>query len=295
MMRFLLAAAALVLLESAAYAGNAHTGSGAGATSTSVANSTSGSRSSATTTVNITEVNSSVGTTGGITGTGGTGTTGSGGAGPSGTGTSGTRGTGSIGSGGAGTTGSRRTTAYEPATGSSSSTTSDSEQYIGYGGGYTVHNTPDVIPPNVAGGNACAVGASGGIAVAGLGLAGGATWADRACERRQQAALMYNMGEPKVAFELMCQDDNVRAAMKAAGKPCSVDVVTPAANATSAPVAAMPMQPAAMPAIVIAAAPAPANAAAPTHTGAVRPAWCAQAKSDDEQSRSYIAKVCGPT
>ena len=35
-----------------------------------------------------------------------------------------------------------------------------SDQYIGYGGGYTVRNTPEVIPPSIVGGNACAVGAS---------------------------------------------------------------------------------------------------------------------------------------
>ena len=29
------------------------------------------------------------------------------------------------------------------------------------------------------------------------------------------------MGEPKVALELMCQDDNVRAAMRLSGKPCA--------------------------------------------------------------------------
>ncbi len=39
--------------------------------------------------------------------------------------------------------------------------TGRTEQYIGYGGSYTVRNTPEVIPPGIVGGNACAIGASG--------------------------------------------------------------------------------------------------------------------------------------
>ncbi len=124
--------------------------------------------------------------------------------------------------------------------GSSSTGATDpsSEQYISYGGGYTVRNTPAVIPPSVVGGNACAVGASGGMSVAGFGIAAGSTWADRACERRQQAALLFNMGESKVALELMCQDDHVRDAMKLSGKPCSADIpVAQAPAVVAVPVA----------------------------------------------------------
>lgn len=95
-----------------------------------------------------------------------------------------------------------------------------------------------MIPPSVVGGNACAVGASGGMSVAGFGIAAGSTWADRACERRQQAALLFNMGESKVALELMCQDDHVRDAMKLSGKPCSADIpVAQAPAVVAVPVA----------------------------------------------------------
>ena len=117
-------------------------------------------------------------------------------------------------------------------TASDPSSTGKSEQYIGYGGGYTVRNTPEVIAPSIVGGNPCAVGASGGLSLPGFGLAAGATWADKACERRQQAALLFNMGEQKVAVELMCQDDNVRSAMRLGGKPCTTDV--PLAQAPAA-------------------------------------------------------------
>jgi hypothetical protein len=134
---------------------------------------------------------------------------------------------------------------------------------VNYSGSYTVRNTPEVIPPSIVGGNACAVGASAGMSMAGFGIAGGATWADKQCERRQQAALLFNMGEQQVALALMCQDDNVRAAMRVGGKPCTGDV--PVAAVAPAPVAqAVAPAPAARAVSVAAAAPAkPA-----------RPEWC---------------------
>jgi hypothetical protein len=141
-------------------------------------------------------------------------------------------------------------------TGSSGTTDPSSYQYIGYGGGYTVRNTPEVIPPNVVGGNPCAIGASAGLSMAGFGIAGGATWADRQCERRQQAALLFNIGKPKAATELLCQDDNIRAALRVAGEPCVADA-PPVAAAAVAPVpATAPLVP-------------PAAPAKP-----IRPEWC---------------------
>lgn len=142
-----------------------------------------------------------------------------------------------------------------------------SGQYIGYGGSLTVRNTPEVIPPNVVGGNPCAVGASGGVSAPGLGLALGSTWADKACERRQQAALLFNMGEPQVALELLCQDDNVRAAMKLGGKPCTADTV--------------------------ATVHAPALATAEPSSARPKPRWCAKAAPSTEASKAYVAQMCG--
>jgi hypothetical protein len=164
---------------------------------------------------------------------------------------------------------------------SGSTTTAGSEQYIGYGGGYTVRNTPEVVPPNVVGGNACAVGASGGLSLAGFGIAGGATWADRACERRQQAALLFNIGEQKVALELMCQDGSVRSAMKVAGKPCAVDV--PVAQAAPTPAA---VQVAAAPAVVQVAAMTPVHAEP-------KPDWCTRAAPTTDASKAYVVQICG--
>jgi len=142
---------------------------------------------------------------------------------------------------------------------------------IHYSGGYTVHNVPEVIPPNVVGGNPCAVGASGGLAVAGFGIAAGGTWADRACERRQQAALLFNMGEQKVALELMCQDDNVRSAMKLGGKPCLADI--PLAQAPVA--AAVAQAPSATPLTPVATAAPPQRA---------RPEWCYTASPAEQRA-----------
>ncbi|HUN38701.1 MAG TPA: hypothetical protein VMU81_00275 [Acetobacteraceae bacterium] len=160
---------------------------------------------------------------------------------------------------------------------------------VSYSGSYTVHNTPEVIPPNVMGGNTCAVGAAGGLALAGFGIAGGGTWADRACERRQQAALLFNIGEPEAAIELMCQSDDVRAAMKTAGKPCRADIAaaiavpaTPVAQQTGATVQGA--------AVIAAASAAPAEAAGPV---APRPAWCSHAAPSTEPSILYVKKMCG--
>jgi hypothetical protein len=121
--------------------------------------------------------------------------------------------------------------------------------------------------------NPCSVGASGGLAVAGFGIAAGGTWADKACERRQQAALLFNMGEQKVALELMCQDDNVRTAMKVGGKPCAADI--PVAQA---PMAVSVAQAPAAPVIPVAMTAAPLQ---PT-----RPEWCYTASLAEQRAHA---------
>lgn len=157
---------------------------------------------------------------------------------------------------------------------------------INYTGGYTVRNTPEVMPPSVVGGNTCAIGVSGGLALPGFGIAGGATWADKACERRQQAALLYNMGEHKVAYALMCQDDHVRQAMREAGEACLQDRPVAAASAGVAATA-----PAAAPAPVVTTVATPPQA---------KPTWCTPAtvspahlKMLSEGQRLYIRLHCG--
>jgi len=103
---------------------------------------------------------------------------------------------------------------------------------IRYSGSYTVHNTPDVYAPPIAGGaNPCVVGVSAGGAVAGFGISFGLTRNDDGCERRNTAALLHNMGEREVAQEVLCETESVRQARLRAGRPCYIDRVAQAAAA----------------------------------------------------------------
>ncbi|MGH7086871.1 MAG: hypothetical protein ACREFN_17990 [Acetobacteraceae bacterium] len=106
---------------------------------------------------------------------------------------------------------------------------------VTYGGGYTVRNVPEVIPPSWGGQNVCAVGASGGVAVAGFGVSFGGMWSDSGCERRNSAVVLYQMGEHKAAVALMCQDQHVATAMQEAGDPCPGAVRAAALTPPAAP------------------------------------------------------------
>ena len=133
----------------------------------------------------------------------------------------------------------------------------DPSGYVLSGGGSsteTLRNVPEIIAPNISGGNPCLVGVAGGVAVAGFGMTLGGGWEDAGCERRNSAALLNNIGEKPVAVALMCQDAKVRQAFAEAGEPCLADrppqVATVAATQTDAAVirrqqtAAMPPAPA---------------------------------------------------
>jgi hypothetical protein len=290
MKSILLAATALAMLCGPAFAQTSQSNSGSNATvntasgsqSQSVSNprvnvignpigngaSSSNSGAKATSNTRSASRAAAVGNTTNVTVSGYAGVDGSGNSTGSGSTGSGSTGSGSNGAAGTGSNGS-----------SSGNTGSNS---VNYGGSYTIRNTPEVIPPSVVGGNPCAVGASGGLSLPGFGVALGGTWADKACERRQQAALLFNMGEQKVAYEMMCQDDNVRAAMRSASKPCIADTApvaqAPAPTMAQAPAVQAPAAP-----IVMAAVHTPA---------APRPEWCARAKPDTEASKAYFAQIC---
>ncbi len=110
---------------------------------------------------------------------------------------------------------------------------------VTYGGGYTVHNTPDVQAPVFTGGtNACTVSAGVGGSIAGFGLAGGMSWSDRACEKRAQSAMLYLEGQHVAAVALLCQFADVAKAMTAAGTPCPG---SPLARAAAFPVRRTPV------------------------------------------------------
>jgi hypothetical protein len=292
MKSILLAATALAMLCGPAFAQTSQSNSGSNATvntasgsqSQSVSNprvnvignpigngaSSSNSGAKATSNTRSAARSAAVGNTTNVTVTGYAGVDGSGNStrsGGSGGGTGRSGGTGS--SSGTGSSG-------DPSTGTTGG------GYLDYGGSYTIRNTPEVIAPSVVGGNPCPVGASGGVSLPGFGVALGGTWADKACERRQEAALLFNMGENKVAVELMCQDDSVRNAMRVSGRPCTADIQPVAsAPAPTAMAASLPTPPAQ---IVLATA----------HTAtAPRPDWCAKAAPTTEASKDYVARVCG--
>lgn len=108
------------------------------------------------------------------------------------------------------------------------------------GGTTTVRNTPEIVAPNISGGNPCLVGVSGGGAGPGIGITLGFGYSDKGCERRNDAAVLSNLGQKEVAVALMCQDGNVRQAFLAAGHPCPQDQRV----ATLAPTQAMGVDPA---------------------------------------------------
>ena len=291
MRSILLAASALAMLCGPAFAqtsqsnseSNATVNTASGSQSQSVSNpkvnvignpicngaSSSNSGAKATSNTRSASRSAAVGNTTNVTVTGYAGVDGSGNSTRSGGGTSRSGGTGS--SSGTGSSG-------DPSTGTTGGGS------LNYGGSYTIRNTPEVIAPSVVGGNPCSVGASGGVSLPGFGVTLGGTWADKACERRQEAALLFNMGENKVAVELMCQDDSVRNAMRVSGKPCSADI-QPVASAPAAAPTAMAASLSAPPAQIVLAA---------AHTAtAPRPDWCIKAAPTTEASKDYVARVCG--
>lgn len=279
MRALLLAATALALLGGSAYAQTSNSGSN----STTTVNTSSGSQSSSVSNPRVNVIGNPIGN-GASSSTSGAKST------SSSRSNSRSAAVGNVTNVYAGYTGT--TTDPSSSTTGTAGTGGDPTVNMNYSGSYTVRNTPEVIPPNVMGGNPCAVGASGGLSMPGFGLAMGATWADRACERRQQAALLFNMGEQKVALELMCQDDNIRSAMRVAARPCTADTPAPVSQA---PAATAPVAQAAAPAVIAVAASAPAKPVviASAMPAAPKPEWCARAKPDTEASRAYVAQACG--
>lgn len=85
-------------------------------------------------------------------------------------------------------------------------------------------NTPDAIAPSIAGGSICGVGGSAALSLAGIGLGGGVMAEGENCVRRQNAALLYNMGASGAAKALLCQDTVFSNAFAQAGQPCAADV-----------------------------------------------------------------------
>jgi hypothetical protein len=290
--QILLAATALAMLSGAAFAQTSTSGSASNATNTS------GSQSSAVSSPRVTVSGNTVSngtsaSTSGAKSVANTRSSSGASANPRLTSTTATNVYVTDPNGGSGTSGAgtAATSPSTPGAGTAATSPATSNLNTNYSGSYTVRNTPEVIAPNVMGGNPCAVGASGGVALPGFGITAGGTWADKACERRQQAALLFNMGEPMVARELMCQDEQVRKAMLSGGKPCVADtMVSQAATPAAVVQQAVPAVPVASP--IKAASADPARAAAAGLPVTPTPEWCKRAAPSTDASKAYVAQVC---
>lgn len=84
---------------------------------------------------------------------------------------------------------------------------------------------PSAIAPSINSMNndLCAVGVAGAAQTQILGIAIGATFRDKNCERLKLAKNLYDMGMKVAAVATLCQDERVFVAMHAAGTPCPID------------------------------------------------------------------------
>lgn len=71
----------------------------------------------------------------------------------------------------------------------------------------------------------CMGSTSAGGQGVGFGLSLGITWHDADCERRNDAAMLYNMNLHKAAVSLMCQNENIAKAMRLAHTPCPAEAI----------------------------------------------------------------------
>lgn len=91
-----------------------------------------------------------------------------------------------------------------------------------------IRSAPTVYVPSVATGNVCALGASAGGSWIAASIAFGMSWESMQCERRQAAALLWNMNTPEsraAAKEVICNTPEIRAAYAVIGSPCARDLM----------------------------------------------------------------------
>jgi hypothetical protein len=89
-------------------------------------------------------------------------------------------------------------------------------------------SAPTVYVPGISTGNVCALGASGGASWIAASIGFGISWESMQCERRQTAALLWNMGTPEAraaAKEVLCNSPEIRAAYRIIGSPCAADMM----------------------------------------------------------------------
>jgi hypothetical protein len=103
-----------------------------------------------------------------------------------------------------------------------------------------IRSAPLLYVPSVNTGNVCALGASAGASWIASAFAFGVSWESMQCERRQTAALLWNMNTPEsraAAKEVICNSPEIRAAYKVVGSPCAADMAQAASVMASAPAA----------------------------------------------------------
>lgn len=93
---------------------------------------------------------------------------------------------------------------------------------INYHGSYSVKSAPTVYAPALTASitETCWGSVSGAVSAMGFGITGAATIKDYDCNRRLTAAVAGRMGRMDIAFNVMCQDDQFRAAAEMTDKPC---------------------------------------------------------------------------
>jgi hypothetical protein len=121
-----------------------------------------------------------------------------------------------------------------PSASSGSSAVTISTGNTSFPSGQSIMSVPTVYVPSIATGSVCAIGASGGASWLGAGFAFGTTWESMQCERRQTAALLFNMGTPEskaAAKEVLCNSPEIRNAYLTIGHPCAADMMVVAGAA----------------------------------------------------------------
>lgn len=96
------------------------------------------------------------------------------------------------------------------------------DEEVGYHGSYTVKSAPTVYAPSLTASmtETCWGSISAAVSVVGVGVTGAMTIKDYDCNRRLTAGVAWRMGRQDVAFNLMCMDDQFKAAAALTDKPC---------------------------------------------------------------------------
>jgi len=93
---------------------------------------------------------------------------------------------------------------------------------VTYHGSYDVRTPPTVYAPSLTASvtETCWGSVSAAVSVVGVGATAGGTIKDLDCNRRLNAAVAWRMDRKDIAFNIMCQQDDFRAAAALTDHPC---------------------------------------------------------------------------